>query len=61
MISENEKNRAFRAIVKRALIAYAAAVGIVILTLVISLARGAGWKPVLAGMPLYITVFAGIT
>ncbi len=29
--------------------------------LVFSLAQGAGWKPILAGMPVILTIFASIT
>lgn len=30
------------------------------LAVVISIAHGSGWKPALAGMPLYVTIFGGI-
>nr|WP_232078356.1 hypothetical protein [Burkholderia sp. THE68] len=45
----------------RALIAYSGAVGIVGIALALSIAHGAGWKPALAGMPLYVILFVGIT
>lgn len=32
-----------------------------LLVLAFSLAQGGGWKPVLVGMPAYLTFFAGIT
>ena len=46
---------------KRALIAYFGAIGIVILAVAISVVHGSGWRPALAGMPLYVTIFGGIT
>lgn len=33
----------------------------IVFVLGVSLAKGAGWKPMLAGMPVYITFFVGIT
>lgn len=60
-IASSEQGRQFRKLIKRAVIAYLGALGIVALALVISIAHGSGWKPALAGMPLYVTLFAGIT
>ncbi|EUC12604.1 UNVERIFIED_ORG: hypothetical protein BDU10_9599 [Burkholderia sp. CF145] len=57
----NEQDRQFRKLIKRAVIAYSGALGIVALALVISIVHGAGWKPASAGMPLYVTLFVGIT
>lgn len=51
----------FGRLIKRAVVAYLGALGIVALALVISIAHGSGWKPALAGMPLYVTLFVGIT
>lgn len=45
----------------RALIAYAGALSIIALAVIVSVARGAGWRPALAGMPLYLTILSGIT
>ncbi len=50
-----------RSLIKRALMAYSGAVGIGALAIVISITHGSGWKPALAGMPLYVILFAGIT
>ena len=33
----------------------------VAVALVISVSHGAGWRPVLAGMPLYVILFGGVT
>ncbi|WP_455313768.1 hypothetical protein [Caballeronia sp. KNU42] len=57
----NKQGRALKKIIKRAIVAYSAAVGIIALALVISIKHGSGWKPALAGMPLYVTLFVGIT
>nr|WP_081053149.1 hypothetical protein [Burkholderia territorii] len=50
-----------RRLYKRAVVAYSGAIGIVLVALAISIRHGAGWRPALAGMPLYVTVFGGIT
>jgi hypothetical protein len=42
-------------------VAYLGAAGIVALALIISIMHGAGWMPALAGTPLYVIVFGGIT
>ncbi|WP_226383511.1 hypothetical protein [Burkholderia mayonis] len=60
-MSYETQSQARRKLLKRAVIAYSGAVGIVAVAVVISLANGAGWRPALAGMPLYVTVFGGIT
>lgn len=41
--------------------AYSGGAGMVLLALAISIHHGTGWRPALAGMPLYVTVFGGIT
>lgn len=48
-------------IFKRAATAYLALLGLPGVILVFSLAQGAGWKPILAGMPVILTIFASIT
>jgi len=50
-----------RNIIKRALLAYLGGLGIIGVVLAISIGHGAGWRPALAGLPLYVTVFVGIT
>jgi hypothetical protein len=50
-----------RSLIKRALIAYSGAVGIVVFALAISLSRGAGVKPLLILLPLFVILFGGIT
>lgn len=50
-----------RSLVRRYVKAYVSLLGIIAAFAGVSLAKGAGWKPALAGMPLYVTVFAGIT
>lgn len=52
---------AHKRIYKRAVVAYSGGVGMVLFALAISILRGAGWKPVLVLIPLYIVVFGGIT
>ncbi|RLK28520.1 hypothetical protein C7417_5719 [Cupriavidus plantarum] len=32
-----------------------------IMFFVVSLMKGAGWKPIIGGLPVYVTVFVGIT
>ncbi|MCW5300532.1 hypothetical protein DXT88_20385 [Herbaspirillum lusitanum] len=48
-------------IIKRALIAYLGGLGTIGVVLAISIGHGSGWRPALAGLPLYVTIFAGIT
>jgi hypothetical protein len=50
-----------RKIYKRFFVANLALVGIVLSVLGFSLARGASWRPVLAGAPVYLTLFISIT
>ncbi|MBJ9941783.1 hypothetical protein I7819_18075 [Burkholderia multivorans] len=60
-MSYDTQTQARRKLLKRAVIAYSGAVGIVAVAVVISLTNGAGWRAALAGMPLYVTVFGGVT
>jgi hypothetical protein len=48
-------------LVRRYVKAYLSLVGIIAAFASVSLAKGAGWRPALVGMPLYVTVFIGIT
>ena len=57
----SETTQQYKRLIQRALLAYVGATSIVALALVISISHGAGWKPALAGMPIYVIVFAGIT
>lgn len=41
--------------------AYLSLLGIVAAFAGVSIAQGAGWRPVLAGMPLYVILFVAIT
>ena len=50
-----------RAVVGRFLKAYLSLAAMIVLVLVVSLSKGAGWKAVLVGMPVFLTFFAGIT
>jgi hypothetical protein len=50
-----------RALMKRALTAYSGALGIVGFALAISVAHGAGLKPLLILMPLFVILFGGVT
>jgi NhaP-type Na+/H+ or K+/H+ antiporter len=51
----------FGVIMRSALIAYSGAVGVVCVAAAVSISYGSGWRPALAGMPLYVILFAGIT
>lgn len=50
-----------RALMKRAVIAYSGAVGVVAFALVISLAHGAGVRPLIILLPLFVVLFGGVT
>ncbi|MXN77786.1 hypothetical protein GR157_23950 [Burkholderia sp. 4701] len=41
--------------------AYLSLAGIIGAFVTVSMVQGAGWRPALAGTPLYVTVFGGIT
>lgn len=60
-ISSGNRSSAVARLLKRALVAYLGAIGIVALAVVISISHGSGWRPAMAGMPLYVTIFVGIT
>lgn len=59
--NSHDQAQQFKKLMKRAALAYSGAIGIVALALAISIGHGAGWKPALAGMPLYVTIFVAIT
>lgn len=57
MGDRKEENR----LVKRAVIAYTGAVGMVVFAAAIAISRGVGLKPLLILLPLFLLVFGGIT
>ncbi|QCP55085.1 hypothetical protein FAZ95_38770 [Trinickia violacea] len=48
-------------LIKRAITAYAVGIGMVVFAAAISLSHGAGLKPLLILLPLFLFVFGGIT
>ncbi|CAG4926257.1 hypothetical protein [Paraburkholderia gardini] len=48
-------------LVHRAMLAYIGASGIPVSVFLISLAKHAGWKPVLIGLPVYLIIYGSIT
>ncbi|MFP6562459.1 hypothetical protein WJ542_29780 [Paraburkholderia sp. B3] len=48
-------------IIRRYAIAYFSLLGIFGAFAIVSIAQGAGWRPAMAGMPLYVILFGGIT
>ncbi|ANB70948.1 hypothetical protein [Paraburkholderia phytofirmans] len=61
MTRSKDAQAKLRALMKRALIAYSGAVGIVVFALAISIGHGAGLKPLLILMPLFFILFGGVT
>jgi membrane protein implicated in regulation of membrane protease activity len=55
------KNKQEASMVRRYFKAYLSLIGIIAAFVGVSVAQGAGWRPALAGMPVYVIVFAGIT
>lgn len=51
----------YRALAIRFIKAYLSLVAMILFVLIVSLSKGVGWKVILVGMPLYVTVFWGIT
>lgn len=43
------------------LIGYFGCLSLPLLALAFSIAQGASWRPILAGLPVYLTIFVGIT
>ncbi|NVH73042.1 hypothetical protein FSB08_10745 [Paraburkholderia sp. JPY432] len=54
---KNEWRKLLRLYIK----AYLSLAGIVAAFLGVSIVQGAGWRPALAGMPLYVTLFIAIS
>lgn len=50
-----------KAVLKRACLAYACALGIPAVVLTFSYSQGANWKPVLVGLPVYLVIIGSIT
>lgn len=50
-----------RTIYKKFSIGYMCLLCLPLMFLVVSLAKGAGWKPIIGGLPVYVTIFVGIT
>lgn len=48
-------------LIRRYIKAYLALLGVIFAFVVVSMAQGAGWRPALAGMPLYVTLFVAIS
>jgi hypothetical protein len=57
----SDKNQLEASMAHRYVKAYLSLMGIIAAFVGVSLVQGAGWKPALAGMPLYVIAFAGIT
>lgn len=57
MSSISRRNSLYR----RAAIAYLAAFALPLFILGIALGKGAGWRPMLIGLPAYLTFFAAVT
>ncbi|MEX3977771.1 hypothetical protein AB4Y45_02160 [Paraburkholderia sp. EG287A] len=57
MIAKSKRKIVWR----KALTAYVAACALPMFILAVSLVKGAGWRPVLVGLPAYLTFFAAIT
>jgi hypothetical protein len=51
----------YRELAIRFIKAYLSLVAMIIFVLIVSLSKGAGWKVILVGMPLFLTFFVGIT
>jgi hypothetical protein len=60
-MENKNSSEAKKTIITRAAIAYLALLGLPGVILVFSLAKGAGWKPMLAGLPVILTIFVSIT
>jgi hypothetical protein len=50
-----------KALIKRAVFAYSGAIGLVVFALFISLRHGAGAKPLVILLPLFVIAFGGVT
>jgi membrane protein implicated in regulation of membrane protease activity len=58
---EMMKSKEASSLMRRYIKAYLSLLGIVAAFISVSMAQGAGWKPALAGMPLYVILFVAIT
>jgi hypothetical protein len=50
-----------KALFRRLAVGYLGVLGMIVVALFFSLTQGAGWKPVLTGVPVYLIFFAAIT
>jgi hypothetical protein len=50
-----------KSLYKRFAIGYSGILGMVLVALGFSIAQGTGWKPVLVGLPVYLTFFVVVT
>ncbi|WP_412023907.1 hypothetical protein [Burkholderia cepacia] len=50
-----------KALLRRFVVGYLGIFGMVVIALAFSLLQGAGWKPVLTGVPIYLTFFVVVT
>lgn len=50
-----------KALYRRFAIGYFGILGMVLVALIFSIAQGAGWKPMLVGLPVYLTFFVAVT
>jgi hypothetical protein len=50
-----------KSIYRRFAIGYLGILGMILVALVFSVAQGAGWKPVLVGVPVYLTFLVAVT
>ena len=57
MSSSHERKKLY----KRLLLGYLGVAILVLVALTFSLAQGAGWKPIIAGSPVYLTFFVAVT
>lgn len=55
------KRKESASMTRRYIKAYLSLLGIVAAFAGVSMAQGAGWRPALAGMPLYVILFVAIT
>ncbi|WP_213304752.1 hypothetical protein [Paraburkholderia sacchari] len=55
------KSKEAASMTQRYIKAYLSLLGIVAAFVGVSMAQGAGWRPALAGMPLYVILFVAIT
>jgi hypothetical protein len=50
-----------RAVVRKFVKGYLSLAAMVVFVLIVSISKGAGWKAILVGMPVFVTFLVGIT